>query len=984
MAAVATLLERESELAELAEAQQSALDGDGRCVVVEGAAGIGKTSLLRVVRRRADAGEATVLSARGTQLEQTLAYGVVRQLFERAVLRSSPVERDEALAGAAAHAAPVLEGRREPLTAPAGADSTFAVLHGLYWLAANLAERRPLILTIDDLHWADSSSLGWLDYLAHRIEGLPVLVVATVRPLEGEAAPALADLLADPATLVIRPSPLTRDAAAALISERISLDSFEGVSDAAHDATAGNPLLLRELAGALAGADGRGDFVAEVQRLAPGVVARRVRLELAKLGSDATALAHAVAVVGDDAVCSACIPQQAGLDQARSDEVATLLARAEVLRADRPLRFVHPLVRQAVYESIAPADRAAAHRRAATLLAEMGAPVDRVAAQLVLAPPAEDPAAVDSLRTAASAAVAAGAPDSAITYLRRATEEPPRQELRGEVLMELAAACGLAGLRETVDHVREAVPLLDDAPRRIEGRRRLARGLFWQGQEEAAVTEIQAALDEAPADDDALRRALEADLFSAALRIPQLHAAAMDRLAALEVGAADDAGALMLLALKAYAGMTVGERCEEVVELAARALVKGLPTEEAPSWSLWGAVSALLHADRYEPAQTVVDQAVVEARRRGAVYMFAGASMVRASIRSTAGELVDAEADARASVEAVPHRGAMLMPLSYGLLAEILVERGQTAEAAAVLTEAGRRRQDRGVVCLDSPPDGAVPPGSRSGRPRSREGRRARLRPRLRGRGLPEPGGCPVALGGGARLNRRGRCLGGAPPGLRGAGAGTRVGDGPGSRAQPAGARPGHGRQGGALAAGGIRRGAGGLAGAARAGAVAGRARLRASAGRKAGGGARIASPGRRAGAALRCRTAGRERSRGAVGEWRQAALVSALGGGVPYAEREAGSRHGGGRHGKPRDRPGPLRDPANRGDAPEQRVPKARDLVAHPARGRARGAAGRVSRRPRRLLRRGRSADERTRTSTSRRTQAPEACASTNSATSA
>ncbi|MDQ4048247.1 MAG: AAA family ATPase, partial [Actinomycetota bacterium] len=349
MAAVGTLLERDSELGELELALERAASGEGRCVVLEGAAGIGKTSLLRALRDHAAGAGLTVLSARGTELEQTLPYGVVRQLFERALVRSSAAERQEALAGAAARAAPLLEGAQDGDGAASSEDSAFAVLHGLYWLAANLAERRPLVLAIDDLHWADTASLRWLAYLGHRVDGLPLLAVTTVRPLQGEAPPALADLLADPATLTIRPSPLTREAAAALLGERISVDSFERVSAAAHDATAGNPLLLRELAGALTATGDTADLVAEVERLAPEVISRRVRLELAKLGAEATALAQAVAVIGDDAVCSACIPAQAGLDAGRADGVAGSLARAELLRHGRPLRFVHPLVRQSVY-----------------------------------------------------------------------------------------------------------------------------------------------------------------------------------------------------------------------------------------------------------------------------------------------------------------------------------------------------------------------------------------------------------------------------------------------------------------------------------------------------------------------------------------------------------------------------------------------------------------------------------------------------------
>jgi DNA-binding CsgD family transcriptional regulator len=319
----------------------------------------------------------------------------------------------------------------------------------------------------------------------------------------------------------------------------------------------------------------------------------------------------------------------------------------------------------------------------------MGAPLDRIAAQLVLAPPGADPAAVEALRAAARNALAAGAADSAESYLRRALAEPPPAELLADILIELAGAGGIAGSHETVDHLREALPLLEDAGRRIRVRRQLARGLFWRSQEKEAVAEIEAALAEAPAGDAALRRTLEADWFSAALRMPELYAEALERVDQVRPGEEEDAGALMLLALKSYGLMVRGERCAESVDLAGRALAKGLPLEEAPSWSLWGAVSALLQADRYESALRVVDEALVEARRRGAAYMFAGASMVRASIRHTAGALIEAEADARASVEALPHRGAMLMPLSFGVLAEVLVERGLLEEAVSALAEAG-------------------------------------------------------------------------------------------------------------------------------------------------------------------------------------------------------------------------------------------------------------------------------------------------------
>ena len=115
-----------------------------------------------------------VLSARGSELERSFSFGVVRQLFEPLLASLSEEERADALAGAAALAEPLFNP--EQLDAETGADSSLATLHGLYWLSANLAARRPLLLAIDDLHWCDLPSLRWLAYLLPRMEGLALSV----------------------------------------------------------------------------------------------------------------------------------------------------------------------------------------------------------------------------------------------------------------------------------------------------------------------------------------------------------------------------------------------------------------------------------------------------------------------------------------------------------------------------------------------------------------------------------------------------------------------------------------------------------------------------------------------------------------------------------------------------------------------------------------------------------------------------------------
>ena len=166
------MLERESELAELRGRIEDAAGGRGSVVVIEGPAGIGKTTLLEAARRAA--GERMqVLAARAGRLERELSWNVVRELFGR-VVRSAP---EKLLTGAAALAAPALGF---------GGESEAGALHGLYWLTSDLAAQMPLMLAVDDAHWGDASSLQFLNYVGGRVADLPVLVVVTTRPGEDD------------------------------------------------------------------------------------------------------------------------------------------------------------------------------------------------------------------------------------------------------------------------------------------------------------------------------------------------------------------------------------------------------------------------------------------------------------------------------------------------------------------------------------------------------------------------------------------------------------------------------------------------------------------------------------------------------------------------------------------------------------------------------------------------------------------------------
>ena len=235
-----TLRERWRELA----AVDVLLERRGGVLVVEGRAGIGKTSLIEVACSRAEELGYEVLRARGSELEAGFAFGVVLQLFERRLATAGAGERAALLAGPAAAARPLLSG---DLAAEPAGDSSFAALHGLYWLVANLAADRPLLIAVDDAHWADKPSLRWLAYLAPRLDGLAAGMLVALRQDDPAAMEAPLLAVRAEASAVLRPALLSEESGERGGARRAGGAVSDELCAAVYAACGGNPLYLTEL-----------------------------------------------------------------------------------------------------------------------------------------------------------------------------------------------------------------------------------------------------------------------------------------------------------------------------------------------------------------------------------------------------------------------------------------------------------------------------------------------------------------------------------------------------------------------------------------------------------------------------------------------------------------------------------------------------------------------------------------------------------------
>jgi DNA-binding CsgD family transcriptional regulator len=680
------LLERDGELARLRELCGDAAAGRGSVVAVRGPAGLGKTALLDAARALGAEAGLLPLVASGAELERELAFGVVRQLFERPLRQLSDHDRDELLTGAPGLATTLV---LEPEPTPLHPEAAQAAMHGLYWLAADLAARDPLLVVVDDAHWADAPSLRWLAYLARRLDGVPLLLITASRDAEpGAHGVLLEQVLSEAAAGGLRPSPLSRSGV-----ERWLDRTYEGAPapefvEGCWSATGGNPLLLSELTAELRAeglvADARA--AARVDGIAPGTIARSVLTRLARLGPEAVAIAEAVAVLSQDARLDR-VAALSGATLSRAAEIVDRLVASGIFADREPIAFAHPVLRAAVYEQIPAARRGLAHATAAWRLLDDGAGAERAASHLLLAPPSGAPAIVEALRVAAAAATARGAPDAAVQLLRRALAEPPAE--RFELVLELANAEAIVQDPGAVEHALEAVASEITPDQRARAAILAARGLTATRRFGEALDVLEDAERQLETLDTSSRQLVQAE---ALMQVGWHRGVGVldERLAALGVDelAGETAGERALLAIRAMEMLTNGRDSARALSLTRRLLAHQDPDGRPDAQAILARSLAL--ADAVDEARTALSALVDRGRERGAVASVAWGCAIRAETELRAGKLAEAETDASEALTiALDHDVGIVVPAVVASLVDTCLERRPAQEALVLLARHG-------------------------------------------------------------------------------------------------------------------------------------------------------------------------------------------------------------------------------------------------------------------------------------------------------
>lgn len=682
MQATSELLEREAALASAAAMVQRVGAGSTGALFLVGEAGLGKTSLIGDACQRAARAGLAVGVGHGHPMESGLPFGVLAQAIDG--VGGAGLLSEDGI------------GSSRP------ADGSSRYYRVLRWLQQRAGQ--PLFLALDDLHWADADSIALLAFLCRRLPIVRFGLIAAMRPWPATAREAVTGLEHEGHGTVSRLQPLSRRAAGALLEDRLGRRVPAPVRYRAFELSAGNPLLLEQLAVTMS----QGSDIPDAASVGLATYGRDVLLSrFAGLPAAGMRCAQAAAVLGSSFLPEVAA-EVAGLNDEEADAAVEALARTGLITqpAGVAAEFVHPLFRQALYDDLPGPVRSRLHAKAFTALYRRGRHA-QAAEHVVEAGLVGHPGAVAALEETGRLARRSGATATAVSWLDQAVATAG-DGASVRLLMDQAEAQLASGASErAITSYRAVLARTDLATAdRVEALWMAARALTTAGQHDLAATAFEHAAKLArDSDRDAavgilLDAAFSAWLSSGIASAMGLAARARDLAGGAPTTLRTRAEADWLW-YAAMCGDPAGLAGAQAVATACETMTAQAITEMTVWRGGWGTASSPALCAVTVEQLVVADRAYTLARRAAeeanAPYDIAGLALTHSYALTRMGRLEDALA-----ATAVAESLTDLVPLvdAYAAVARayICLYLGRLEDSAWCAERAGRIAADRGQL----------------------------------------------------------------------------------------------------------------------------------------------------------------------------------------------------------------------------------------------------------------------------------------------
>lgn len=371
---------REGPLNVLRDRLAKAANGQGRVVLLGGDAGVGKSRLVRDLKQVAATRELRIIEGRCSSTESSVPYAPLMDALRFRISRGESAQVGEILGPLRAVLAPLfpqLAGESSQSEQPGERERPFDLI---FRVLERLAAEEPMLLILEDVHWADQTSLELLHHLAHRAPSLSILIIATYRSDELHATHPLRKLLGsmarDRVGEEIRLLPLTSDETAEMLNGILGREPDPAFARAVWKRAEGNPFFVEEIVSVLSssGTVNPGDVdEGAVDRLPlPSTVSESILARVNALGPGAVEVISAASVIGRT-VEFEDLRGVLGMSELELLEMIEELVAHQLLREEKSegpdcYAFPHALMQEAVYESIISRRRRLLHRRVAAAL----------------------------------------------------------------------------------------------------------------------------------------------------------------------------------------------------------------------------------------------------------------------------------------------------------------------------------------------------------------------------------------------------------------------------------------------------------------------------------------------------------------------------------------------------------------------------------------------------------------------------------------